>query len=256
MKVIILAGGQGTRLREETEFKPKALVMVGNRPILWHIMKRCSHYGYNQFILALGHKGDLIKSYFINRKYLENDFELDSKTEELKIINDSGDDFKITFVDTGLNTKTAGRILACKKYISEKDASFIVSYCDTVSDFNIKKIVKFHQKQNTLATIAGCHPRSKYGGLEVGKNNLVNALIEKSTMADWVNGGLVIYKREAFKYFKPKEMDFETIDRIARKKQLSLYKHEGFWYAVDTYKELEDLNKLWENNNRPWKIWS
>ena len=166
MKVIILCGGQGTRLKEETEFKPKPMVYVGNKPILWHIMKMYAHYGFNEFILALGYKGDYIKTFFLNQKALTSDFTLQTKNYDVEYHlgnRTEVDDFKITFVDTGLETMPGERILKCKKYIPKEDDSFMVTYGDGVSDIDINKLLQFHKKQKTIGTLTGIHPRSKFG---------------------------------------------------------------------------------------------
>ena len=258
MKVIILCGGVGTRLKEETEFKPKPMVYVGQKPIIWHIMKIYSHFGYNDFILALGYKADYIKSYFLNQKALESDFELNTKNHTTKFYlknRKAVDRFKITFVDTGLETQPGERILLCKKYIPKKDKYFMVTYGDGVANVNIKKLLGFHKKQKKLASITGVHPRSKYGLINVDERNLVTKFKEKPVLADWVNGGYMIFNRKVMKYFEPGKMEHEALKKLASENQLSLYKHNDFWFAVDTYKELEDLNAIWKSNNAPWKLW-
>lgn len=258
MKVIILCGGTGTRLKEETEYKPKPMVYVGNQPILWHIMKTYAHYGYNDFILALGYKAEYIKDFFLNQKAFTSDFTLDTTTHKVKYYlknRTEFDDFKITFVDTGLETLPGERILRCQKYIPDTDEYFMATYGDGVSDINIKELVKFHKKQKTIGTISGVHPRSKFGLVKLSGESIVKGFKEKPVLSDWVNGGYMVFKREFFTYLKPGELEHEAFKRIAKNQQLSLYKHDGFWYAVDTYKELEDLNKIWQSENPPWKVW-
>jgi len=258
MKVIILCGGVGTRLKEETEYKPKPMVYVGNKPILWHIMKTYSHYGYNDFILALGYKADYIKDFFLNQKAFTSDFVLDTATHKTKFFLEARheiDNFKITFVDTGIDTLPGERILRCKKYIPEKDRDFMVTYGDGVSDIRIDRLVAFHKLQKTIGTITGVHPRSKYGLIEIDKKNRVTKFIEKPVLNDWINGGFMIFKKEAFNYIKPGEMEHELLKRISLKKELSIYHHDGFWFCMDTYKEVEDLNLMWKNNQAKWKVW-
>ncbi|MDD4937797.1 MAG: sugar phosphate nucleotidyltransferase [Candidatus Shapirobacteria bacterium] len=258
MKVIILCGGQGTRLKEETEFKPKPMVYVGNNPILWHIMKMYSYYGFNEFILALGYKGDYIKQFFLNQKALTSDFTLQTKNYEAEYHLENRaevDDFKITFVDTGLETMPGERILRCKKYIPKNDDTFMVTYGDGVSDIDIKKLLKFHKKQKTIGTITGIHPISKFGVVLVNKKNIVEEFSEKPVMNDWVNGGYMVFNKEFFKYLKSGETEHPALRRLAKKGKLSLYKHEGFWACMDTNKELKDLNTWWSEPNPPWKIW-
>ena len=258
MKVIILCGGTGTRLKEETEYKPKPMVYVGKQPILWHIMKTYAHYGYNDFILALGYKSEYIKDFFLNQKAFTSDFTLHTKDHRVKYYLNNRtefDNFSITFVDTGVETLPGERILRCQKYLNESDKYFMVTYGDGVSDVNIKKIVQFHKKQKTIGTITGVHPRSKFGLIRVKEDNIVKGFKEKPVLSDWVNGGFMVFNREFFNYLRPEEMEHEAFKRLARENQLSLYKHDGFWYAVDTYKELEDLNHIWATENPPWKVW-
>ncbi len=257
MKVIILCGGIGTRLKEETEFKPKPMVYVGNKPIIWHIMKIYAHYGYNEFILALGYKADYIKDFFLNQKAFTSDFTLDTENYETEFYlhkREGPENFKITFVDTGLETLPGERILRCRKYIPQDDDSFMVTYGDGVANINLKKLAAFHKKQKTIGTVTGVHPHSKFGLLRIDHVALVKGFKEKPILADWVNGGFMIFEREFFDFLKPGEMEHEGLKRLVKIKQLSLYKHDDFWYAIDTYKELEELNKMWENNP-PWKIW-
>lgn len=259
MKVIILCGGYGTRLKEETEFKPKPMVYVGDKPLIWHIMKTYAAYGFNDFILALGYKADYIKEFFLNQKAFTSDFTLDTKTHQTDFFLDDRqnvDDFRITFVDTGLDTLPGERILKCQKYIPESDSEFMVTYGDGVTDLNIKKVLQFHRRQKTIGTITGVHPRSKYGLVDVTDNCLVTAFQEKPVLSDWVNGGYMVFNRSFFKYLKPGETEHAALIRLVDTQQLSLYQHDGFWYAIDTYKELEDLQKMWTSNQVPWRVWS
>lgn len=258
MKVIILCGGVGTRLKEETEFKPKPMVFIGNKPLIWHIMKIYSHRGFNEFILALGYKADYIKDYFLNQKAFTTDFTLDTTNHKTKFYlqsREGPDKFKITFVDTGLETLPGERILKCKKYIPQTDEYFMVTYGDGVSDINIRDLIKFHKKQKTIGTISAVHPRSKYGLVEITDGILVKGFTEKPVLSDWVSGGYMIFNKNLFDYLNPGEYEHEALKRLAAEKQLSVFKHEGFWYAIDTYKELEDLSKIWDSGKAPWKIW-
>lgn len=258
MKVIILCGGIGTRLREETEFKPKPMVLIGGKPIIWHIMKLYSYYGFNEFIFALGYKAEYIKDYFLNQKAFSSDFILETREHKTKFFlknRKEFDDFKITFVDTGLETLPGERILKCRKYIPQDDKYFMVTYGDGVTDLNIGELLKFHKKQKTLGTITGVHPRTKYGLARINGENLVTGFQEKPILSDWVNGGYMIFNRKAINYFTPGETEHPTLKKLAKENKLSIYKHEGFWYAVDTYKEYEDLNSIWNSGNRPWVIW-
>ena len=235
MKTIILSGGIGYRLKEETEFKPKPMVLIGGKPILWHIMKIYAHYGFNEFIVALGYKGGYIKNYFAKHKHLIKDF-------------------KIALIDTGEETLPGERILLLKDYIPKNDKNFMVTYGDGVSNINIKELVSFHKKQNTIGTITGVHPRTKYGLLTKNKKNHVNAFVEKPVLKEWVNGGFMIFKKKMFDYLNPEEMEHEALRRLIKKKQLSLYVHDDFWHAMDTYPDVDNLNKFWADNPK-WKIW-
>lgn len=257
MKIIILCGGTGTRLKEETEFKPKPMVSVGNKPLIWHLMKIYASYGYNEFILALGYKADYIKDFFLNQKAYTSDFSLDTRSHHTTFYLENRmeiDHFKITFVDTGVETKSGERILKCKDYIPKNDKYFMVTYGDGVSNIDIDALIKFHKKQKTIGTITGVHPRSKYGLVKMN-NDLVSYFEEKPVLSDWVNGGFMVFDKRVFEYMRVDEMDTEGLKYLAKEKKLALYKHDGFWFAIDTYKELEDLNKIWNKGNPPWKVW-
>lgn len=258
MKIIILCGGIGYRLKEETEFKPKPMVQIGGKPILWHIMKIYAHYGFNDFIIALGYKGDYIKEYFLNQKHYVHDFMLNAKTGYTKIFKnshlDSLDDFKITFVNTGENTLPGERVLRLKDYIPQGE-DFMVTYGDGVSDINIKDLVAFHRKQKTIGTISGVHPRSRFGLLRVNKDNIVNKFIEKPVLTEWVNGGFMVFTYDFFQYLKTGEMEHEGLKRLVNKKQLSIFIHNGFWHCMDTYNDVDALNVLWKDQPQ-WKVWT
>ncbi len=258
MKVIILCGGEGTRLKEETEFKPKPMVLVGGKPIIWHIMKLYSHYGFREFILALGYKAEYIKDYFLNQKAFINDFTLTTKNHKTVFHlkgNEQKDDFKITFVDTGLKTLPGERILRCQKYVPLKDSYFMVTYGDGVTDLNLKKLLQFHKSQKTIGTITGVHPRSKYGLVQISTDSKVKSFVEKPVLSDWVNGGYMVFNQKVFNYLEVGKTEHVALERLAKINRLSLYKHDGFWMAVDTYKELEDLNRMWATT-KPWKVWT
>jgi len=257
MKTVILSGGIGYRLKEETEFKPKPMVNIGGKPMLWHIMKIYAHYGFNDFIIALGYKGDYIKQYFLNQNSLLHDFTLHTRSGFTKVHKKDSiksDHFKITFVDTGENTLPGERILRLKKYIPQKDKYFMVTYGDGVSDINIKDLVNFHKKQKTIGTITGVHPRSKYGLIKIGKDSKAESFVEKPVLKDRTNGGFMIFNREAFKYFNPEEYEHDALKRLVDKRQLSIFSHDGFWHSMDTYSDVESLNKLWKEDPR-WKVW-
>lgn len=256
MKTVILCGGIGYRLKEETEFKPKPMVQIGGKPILWHIMKIYSYYGFNEFIIALGYKGDYIKQYFLNEKNLINDFTLNTSTGATQIYktHNNPDKFKITFVNTGEESFPGERILRIKDYIPKNDDNFMVTYGDGVSTINIKDLIKFHKKKNTIGTISGVHPRSKYGLLKVDSSGTVTKFIEKPVLNEWVNGGFMIFKKDFFKYLRTGEFEHEAFKRLIKEEQLSTYIHEGFWHSMDTYPDVDNLNKMWLDKPE-WKIW-
>lgn len=253
--VVIFSGGQGTRMKEETEFRPKPMVTVGGMPILWHIMKIYSHYGYNDFIIALGYKGDYIKDYFLNQEYFTHDFSVKTKTGEKILFKDgrkSRDDFNITFVDTGLETLTGERLLKVKKYITSD--LFMVTYGDGVSDININDLIKYHQSKKVMGTIAGVHPKSKWGLVVADKNNIVKEFRQKPVLNEYVNGGFMVFNRKVFDYLAPRETIEQVMDKLVEEGQLSVYFHDGFWSAMDTYQDMEDMNKLWKKDPK-WKVW-
>lgn len=236
MQTIILCGGKGARLREETEFKPKPMVKIGGKPILWHIMKIYAHYGFRDFILALGYKGWMIHDYFSD----ENNFPKDRGR------------FNIIFADTGEESLTGERILKASKHI--KGDSFMVTYGDGVADVNIGKLVDFHKTSKTLATVTGAHPHSKYGLINVHKeNHLVTDFYQKPLIHDYISAGFMVFARDVLNYFDEGTME-NIFPKLIKEKNLAAYRHEGFWKPMDTYLEMEELNKLWENG-RPWAVW-
>lgn len=256
IKTIILCGGMGTRLKEETEFKPKPMVKIGSQPILWHIMKIYAHYGYQDFILALGHKGDYIKNYFIKKNYYGSDFTLNTKEKTFSNIHFNNkfekDNFNITFSDTGLQTPHGERVLKLKKYINED--LFMVTYGDGVADIDINKLVEFHKNKGKIATITGVHPISRWGLVKVDNNDLITQFDQKPSLYDYVNGGFMVFNRKFFDFLKPGDMIEHALVRLIIQKQLALYKHGGFWYGMDTYRDFLLLNKFWKENPK-WKIW-
>lgn len=259
MKVIILCGGLGTRLREETEYKPKPMVEIGGKPILWHIMKIYSFYGFNDFILALGYKGNVIRDYFLNYFYYNNDFTIDlGKKEEIKIYgNHSEKDWKVTLVDTGQDSMTGYRVKLCGKYITEE--RFMLTYGDAVADINISNLINFHIKQNTIGTVTGVFPPSRFGDLMI-EGNLVKRFKEKlpdTTDKPPINGGFFVFKKEFLDIIPDDptcDLERYPMDTVVEQKQLSVYRHKGFWQCMDTYRDFEYLNKLWKEDPK-WKIW-
>ncbi len=262
MKVVILCGGEGTRMKEETEFKPKPLVEVGGLPMLWHIMKIYSHYGYNDFVLALGYKGNMIKDYFLNWRTHVNDFTLKTKAHGLEIHGQGQGDMNITFVDTGLKALTGERLRRVAKYIDTDQ--FMLTYGDGVADINIKELVAFHNKQGTLGTITGVRPLTKLGIVHHDKQtnkvigfsqNLVGEYIDKQNYHDFlINGGFMVFNRQVLDRIPENSMIEEIFIPMTKEGELSLYNHPGKWKAMDTYKEVEELNEYWQSDPF-WKVW-
>lgn len=257
MKTVILCGGRGYRLKEETEFKPKPMITIGGKPILWHIMKIYTYFGFNEFIIALGYKGDYIKDYFLNQKYFAHNFTLYIKSGYAKIYRDhqggkTVDDFKITFVDTGLDSLTGERVRRLRHYL--KNERFMLTYGDGVSDVDIRAIVKFHQKKKVIGTITGVHPRMRWGIVRRDKDNLVTRFRQKPVLNEYVNGGFMVFEPAFFDYLRPNEMIEKALERLSKRRELAIYVYDGFWHMMDTYKDMDELNKMWEEN-APWKVW-
>lgn len=253
--VVIFCGGQGTRMKEETEFKPKPMVLLGSKPILWHVMKIYAHHGFNNFIIALGYKGDYIKDYFLKQEYFTYDFTINTKSGDKNLHkknNKSGDEFNITFVNTGAETLTAERLLKVKKYINSD--VFMVTYGDGVGNVDLKKLVKFHSLRGKIGVITGVHPKSKWGLVEADSKNQVIRFQQKPKLNQYVNGGFMIFKKDFFKYLRPREMIEQSLERLIKDKQLLVHHHDGFWSAMDTYQDVEEMNKLWRRDPK-WKVW-
>lgn len=232
MKVVILCGGQGTRLREHTEKIPKPLVEIGNKPVLWHIMKIYSHYGFKDFILCLGYKGELIKEHFKENK----------------------ENWKIEFVDTGENTPKSGRLMRIKDYI--EDDLFLVAYGDDISDINIQKVVDFHNKHGKIATLTAIPLSSDFGIIEMDDKGDVIKFKEKPRLDEyWFNGGFFVFNKEIFSYLTKGELEKEVFEFLSKEKQIRAFKHDGFWKSMNTFKDWQELNDLEKKGNPPWIIW-
>jgi glucose-1-phosphate cytidylyltransferase len=255
VKVVILAGGLGTRLSEETDTRPKPMLEIGAKPILWHIMKLYSHHGFNDFIILLGYKGYYIKEYFANYFLHQSDVTIDLKNNNMEIHNNSSEPWKVTLIDTGLNTMTGGRIKRAKRHIGND--TFLLTYGDGVSDVNIKELLSFHQKNKKKATITAIQPTGRFGALDLN-TNLINAFVEKPAGdGNWVNGGFMVCESEVLDLIESDEIAFEQypLQTLASDNELVAYKHYGFWHAMDTLRDKISLNQMWDNNEAPWKIW-
>lgn len=256
MKVVILAGGLGTRLSEETDIKPKPMVEIGGKPILWHIMKIYSHYGYNEFIICCGYKGHVIKEYFSNFFLHQSDITIDLSNNKMEVHNSEAENWKITLVDTGKDSMTGGRIKRIQKYVN--NSAFMLTYGDGVSNINIKELVDFHKKNKKSVTVTAVQPESRFGVLDINEKDEVKSFLEKPKgESGWINGGFFVCEPDIFKYIKGDETiwEREPLEGIAKDNQLCAYKHEGFWKPMDSLKDKNDLNKYWDSGKAEWKIW-
>lgn len=254
MKVVILAGGYGTRIAEETIVRPKPLVEIGGKPILWHILKMYSHHGINDFIICLGYKGYMIKEYFANYFLHMSNVTIDIKNNKMEIHDVHAEPWKITLIDTGKDTMTGGRVKRIEKYI---DGTFCLTYGDGVSDLNIGESVEFHKKNKLIGTVTAIQPPGRFGALKI-KNDKVENFIEKPKGdSNWINGGFFVFEPKIFEFLKDDTtiLEREPLEKISHMNQLGVYKHEGFWHAMDTIREKEYLEMLWEQNKAPWKVW-
>jgi len=255
MKVVILAGGYGTRISEETDQKPKPMIEIGGKPILWHIMKLYSFYGLKEFIICCGYKGHLIKDFFLNYSSYLSDFTIDLNTNSIQTHISLAEDWKVTLVDTGLNTMTGGRIARIKDYLND-DENFCMTYGDGLSDVNIKKLINFHMTQNKIATLTAVKPDGRFGSIEISKNLIKNFKEKKIENSSYVNGGFFVLNKKIFKYLKSDSTIFEEepVKTLARNNNLVAFKHKGFWQPMDTIRDKNLLENLWISG-APWKLW-
>ena len=259
MKVVILCGGQGTRLREETEFRPKPLVEIGGRPILWHIMKLYAHWGFREFVMCLGYRGYMIKEHFLNYEAMNNDFTAALGSPKIEYHGSHDEDgYLVTLADTGLESQTGARIKRIQKYISNADDIFMVTYGDGVSDVNVRELLNFHRSHGKLATVTTVRPTSRFGVLNVDDAGRVNQFAEKPTLDGWVSAGFFVFNRGIFDYLSEDPscvLEREPMERLAHAGELIAYRHDGFFYAMDTYREFVYLNQHWTDGTAPWKVW-
>ena len=257
MKVVILAGGRGTRIQEESLVKPKPLIEIGSKPIIWHIMKTYSHYGFKEFVICCGYKGYLIKEYFANFSLHNSDVTIDIKKNEIKVHKNNNEDWKITLVDTGDDSLTGGRILRIKDFVEDE---FFLTYGDGVADVNISKLVEYHKLNKKIATMTVVQPQGRFGMVELNaKNNLIENFAEKlKGDGSWINGGFFVLSKKIFEYLKD---DFtiwenEPLEKLSKENQLVAFKHDNFWYPMDTMRDKIYLENLWDTNKAPWKLWN
>ena len=254
MKVVILAGGLGSRISEERVLKPKPLIEIGGRPIIWHIMKQYSYYGLNDFIICCGYKGYLIKEYFVNYSLHTTDITVNVRSNKIKVHKKTTEPWNITMVNTGEDSLTGDRIREIKSFI---DGDFCLTYGDGLSSVNIKDTIKFHKKNNKIATVVAVKPTGRFGAITVN-GNLVKKFFEKPKGdGAWVNGGFFVLNKKIFKYLSDKNCiwEKEPLEKIAKDNQLTAYKHHGFWHAMDTLRDRNYLEDMWNSNQVPWKIW-
>ncbi len=257
MKAVILAGGLGTRITEESYLRPKPMIEIGGKPILWHIMKIYSHYGINDFIICAGYKSYIIKEYFANYFLHQSDISFDMSTNQMQIHHNSCEPWKVTIVDTGENTMTGGRLKRVQEHITNE--TFCMTYGDGVSDVNLNELIKFHQNSGKLATLTGVCPPQRFGALQLGENNSVKGFQEKpiDTDSGWINGGFFVLEPTVLNLIEKDSCiwEREPLEYLALSNQLSAFKHPGFWLPMDTLRDKLELEKLWESNQAPWKLW-
>lgn len=257
MKVVLFAGGKGTRISEESHLRPKPMIEIGGKPILWHIMKIYSAHGINEFVICLGYKGTFIKDYFLNYYMYNTDCTVDLENNSVEVHNSKAENFKITLVDTGLETLTAGRLKRVQKYVDGSD--FMLTYGDGVADVNITELLEFHKKNGKVCTMTGIQPGSRFGVLEMNENNEVLNFAEKpKDDGNWINAGFFVLKPEVFDYIAggSDQMMWEQqpLNDLAKSNEIVVYKHHGFWKCMDTLRDKNDLEKMWQNGAE-WKIW-
>ena len=254
MKIVILAGGKGTRIAEYTTRIPKPMVEIGEYPILWHIMNWYAKFGYNDFVLALGYKAQVIKEYFLNYYALNNDFEVNLATGEIKYINKRNRNWKVTLVDTGLDTMTGGRIKRLEKIIGKE--TVMVTYGDGLSNIDIDALLAFHKRSGKIATLSAVHPTARFGELRIDANQAVTSFKEKPQLDDGrINGGFFVLEPEIFDCIEGDSTIFERepLECLVKRGELAAYKHDGFWQSMDTVRERQILEELWKTNSAPWK---
>lgn len=257
MKVVIFAGGLGTRLSEETEIRPKPMVEVGGKPIIWHIMKMYGSFGFNDFIICLGYKGYIIKEYFMHYYMHNSDLTIELKNNKVDVHYSTAEAFRVTLVDTGLNTKTAGRLKRVQKYLGDED--FMLTYGDGVADVDLDGLLQFHRSHGKIATVTAVQPEGRFGGMEINDNGIVDQFKEKPKGDDkWINGGFFVLKPEVFNYLEgnPDDLMWEEapMQKLASDRQLAAYQHQGFWKCMDAMRDKIELETLWQTNPK-WKTW-
>jgi glucose-1-phosphate cytidylyltransferase len=257
MKVVLLAGGLGTRLSEETGLKPKPMVEIGGKPIIWHIMKIFSTYGFNDFVILLGYKGYVIKEYFANYSLYQSDLEVDLSRNSIEILNNNSEPWKVTLIDTGADTMTGGRVKKIKEIMGNK--TFFLTYGDGVANIDINELLRFHENHGKSISVTSVQPEGRFGSLEIGEKNQVNAFKEKPKGdGSWINAGYFVCEPKIFDYIGEDDQivfEQEPLINLAKDGELFAFKHKGFWMPMDTLSDNKRLNTLWSSKNAPWKVW-
>jgi len=255
MKTILLAGGLGTRISEETSVKPKPMVEIGGMPIIWHIMKSYSFYGYNDFAIALGYKGDVIKEFFMNYKLHKSDLILNLKSGNARFENDYSEDWNVGLHETGSNSMTGGRLFNLKKLFKPGE-TFMLTYGDGVADINVDKLVEFHKSHGKIATLTAVRPPARFGSIIMDDDGIIKEFKEKPQVGEgWINGGYFVFDYKIFDYLKDERtiLEREPLEMLSLQNQLSAYRHDGFWHCMDTIRDRDNLNEIWASGNAPWK---
>lgn len=256
MKVVILAGGLGTRLSEETVLKPKPMVEIGGKPILWHIMKHYSHYGFNEFVVCLGYKSYFVKEYFANYFLHQSDVTFDIKNNSMEVHKDSAEPWKVTLIDTGLHTQTGARVKKVESYV---DGPFFLTYGDGVSNVPIDKLLEYHKAHGKIGTMTSVQPEGRFGALEISEDHTIQSFREKPKGdGSWINGGFFVFEKEFFKYLTVEEdliLERKPFETLTQDGQFVTYQHNGFWKCMDTVRDKTQLETMWETTP-PWKVWS
>ena len=255
MKTVILCGGLGTRLSEETNLRPKPMVEIGGKPILWHIMKIYSKYGFNDFILALGYKGDFIKDYFLNYHSRMSDFHVMLKSGKIDFINPYSEDWNISLIDTGSNTLTGGRLLKLQELLKNEN-TFMLTYGDGVSNVNIEKLIHFHKSHGKIATVTSVRPPARFGGMDIQNHKVINFEEKPQSGEGWINGGFFIFNKKIFDYLECDTtiLEREPLENLSKDGELMAFEHADFWQSMDTIRDKELLQKFWDSGAAPWNL--
>ena len=255
MRTLILAGGLGSRLAEETETRPKPMVEIGGRPLLWHIMQHYAHYGVREFFLTLGYKSEIIKRFFLDYQLMSRSLTIDLANGSIDMHESGCEDWKVHLIDTGIETNTGGRVRRLEPWL--KDETFMLTYGDGVSDVNIQDLLKFHHAHGRIATVTAVRPPARFGGL-IFEDDLVTTFVEKPQIGEgWINGGFMVFEPAIFDYFKSDDdsLEADALERLASDRQLAAYRHDRFWQCMDTLRDKRLLESLWQQNRAPWKVW-